>query len=730
MAYTDHIYKYDFMDIDNNSLTLYLYPGHNADYSSPTTYAMPGGTLKDADISLERGFENDLPLGIELAHKLSFELDLTFLSGTFASGAEDWNDVKESILSGISPNTKAVNNQTLYLPNVWKLYNNTTSKTVFEGVQNYTPTEKINRNALNILEYKITCIDVISYAITRVKPADIDDVATTHSVNRQYNLLYTADGYTIQNFKQADSGMNYASLQAFYLSIEDKIQEVIRALVRDATKTYAINTDSFVRAADLHSNKTIDGLDRTDGIIIGMSITGTGIAANTVVLSIDSTTAITVNNNTTSTSTEDLTFSATIITPYDLHGYYRPGTTTAAAKSTQLLVSDMYIAKRLASPNNAIISLTGYEESKPVKIGDKYYTTVTTADTSDLSVGDLVQPYYYPNYQTISDIPNSTHFVMWEYTGLAGGKLNTNYQYVIEKKGTIYTSGFLVDAAPPSIYSHTTIYDYLSKEIFSKLGKATYNYNSTDNDYQLNIKHFYDSWDTIGNTLTNSDIYRDTVDIARQHGYYNEVVCKIISQASDCINEYSNTNEGNDNSNSITLEPILQNDMVCYDNQEHYQSKSSVQAYWNEKLYANLLHYEQAATTLLRIWHGITVNLGNGISYDSEDLTPTAFNLPNGQIATLYLNGLKYFISGMYKEFAGNALSYVLSQQVKQQNAPLIPFITHDKYDYDDVGNYLIGVDPDSLMGTTTQLTSTRGFLTSIKYDIKNNEYENNIWIK
>jgi len=65
-----------------------------------------------------------------------------------------------------------------------------------------------------------------------------------------------------------------------------------------------------VLSGDTHSNTTIDGISDTSALSAGMAVSGTGIAAGTYIVSVDSGAAITINQNATGTATVSLTFIA------------------------------------------------------------------------------------------------------------------------------------------------------------------------------------------------------------------------------------------------------------------------------------------------------------------------------------------------------------------------------------------------------------------------------------
>ena len=85
----------------------------------------------------------------------------------------------------------------------------------------------------------------------------------------------------------------------------------------DAGSTYSASaTTNINRSGTLATSggnrKKITGLSTTSDLVVGMLVTGTGIAANTVITTIDSGTVVSVNNNSTSSGSQSLTFSITI----------------------------------------------------------------------------------------------------------------------------------------------------------------------------------------------------------------------------------------------------------------------------------------------------------------------------------------------------------------------------------------------------------------------------------
>lgn len=65
------------------------------------------------------------------------------------------------------------------------------------------------------------------------------------------------------------------------------------------------------RSGSTHTNTILDALSQTSDLKVGMRVTGTNIAANSIIVSIDSSSQVTLNNATTGTATNTMTFKNT-----------------------------------------------------------------------------------------------------------------------------------------------------------------------------------------------------------------------------------------------------------------------------------------------------------------------------------------------------------------------------------------------------------------------------------
>jgi hypothetical protein len=725
MAYTNTKLKYDFTDSKGNSLTLTFSPAHNTDFSSPVTYDFPKGFVTDTDMIIERGFEDDLPIGLELAHAMDFEINLELLTGTYG-GTENFDDIRKAILSGIAPNTRTVNGRALYIPNVWTLYDNTNNKRLFHGVQNYTAEEEITESAIKPILYNISCTDIISYSFSRLKAQDLS-VATDDTVKEVFNLNYTdIDSNTIYHSSSTTGEFNIATYEDLYNSIELKAQEIFRAIARDNTLTFRIAVDNQDITGTLASGTpTVTSMTRTDRLYPGQPISGTGIAADTVVLSIDSTTQITISKNATATGAQALVFGGSGSKyPHDIHGYYLNDTTdNTVQKGDPIYKEGFYILK-----NYGYYAPLSFRGTGDITEGSEH---ITVADSSIYLVGDYIAyvpaPLYRVYFSRVASIPDGTTLTMENVSQITGTSVRFDVtRYVLESR-----AGYLSDGLGANIYKYTSILDYIKTDIYNKIGKGVINYNTTTaNDVALEINTLFDSWDTIGNTLDRTDIYLDTLKTKRQHNFFTEIKSTLAAQTQDGIDEYVFTNEGSENNDSITLEQTLSNDMVFADNDQPSLSGDNPRRYPMRSIKPlTPCLFGKSGSDYFRIWHGITINLGNGQSLDSDTLTATTSTMPDSTGEGGWASGVNSYIKNMKEEFAASALAYKLREILKFQNTPLLTFDTQ-KYELDDIGNYLIGVDVGSItnMDYYTAI-SDRAELTNIVYNVKRCEKTINIWV-
>jgi len=145
--------------------------------------------------------------------------------------------------------------------------------------------------------------------------------------------------------------------------------------------TISLNEASTL-SSTTHTNTTIDGIASTARLQKGMTVTGTNVAANTVIVSVDSISSITVNPPTTGSATNSLTYS---------------WQTTAGTTFTDTALSIPNVA--LTSPTNSwsyaysagTVAAVGIEASTALRSGGVQISpTFVGAFTSAGSV-DVVQ---------------------------------------------------------------------------------------------------------------------------------------------------------------------------------------------------------------------------------------------------------------------------------------------------------------------------------------------------
>ncbi|MBA3867562.1 MAG: hypothetical protein H0X30_00255 [Anaerolineae bacterium] len=125
------------------------------------------------------------------------------------------------------------------------------------------------------------------------------------------------------------------------------------------TQNYVLPSDISIKLTDTqtvtttNANNTITGLADTSQLIVGMKVTGTGIAANSVIASISSSTSVTLNNNATASGTVSITFKVAANTMLDIFTYVSSGSlklemaawTNTSTRATALTTQDGYLVK-------------------------------------------------------------------------------------------------------------------------------------------------------------------------------------------------------------------------------------------------------------------------------------------------------------------------------------------------------------------------------------------------
>jgi hypothetical protein len=90
------------------------------------------------------------------------------------------------------------------------------------------------------------------------------------------------------------------------------------ATLEVAASTYSIAATQS-QTGTTHTNTTLDGLTDTSQLVVGMQVTGTNIAANSTISVINSSTSVTLNNATTGSATNTMTFKLPASTNYDVY---------------------------------------------------------------------------------------------------------------------------------------------------------------------------------------------------------------------------------------------------------------------------------------------------------------------------------------------------------------------------------------------------------------------------
>lgn len=134
---------------------------------------------------------------------------------------------------------------------------------------------------------------------------------------------------------------------AFYANTTQK-QTLSIAMISVGTPSLGYVTDAGV---DTHSNTTLDGITSTADLRVGMRCVGTGIPANTTIVSIDSATQVTISQAATATATVSVEF----------QDRFTLGGVNYWAGSTQNAATNTFLADTSSTPgqniNNSAINL-------------------------------------------------------------------------------------------------------------------------------------------------------------------------------------------------------------------------------------------------------------------------------------------------------------------------------------------------------------------------------------
>lgn len=171
-----------------------------------------------------------------------------------------------------------------------------------------------------------------------------------------YSLMRTAlytnpsqEGIANSNFQPPlAADMDVFKNCAFYANTKQK-QTLSIALISVGSPSFGYLVDATV---DTHSNTTLDGITDTTDLHVGMRCVGTGIPANTTIVSIDSATSITISAPATATATVSVEFQDR----FTLAGVnYWGGTTQTVATNTFLVDTSSTPGQNI---NNTAVNLT------------------------------------------------------------------------------------------------------------------------------------------------------------------------------------------------------------------------------------------------------------------------------------------------------------------------------------------------------------------------------------
>jgi len=255
-------YYREFQDPDTlDTMRISFIPGF-VDYfvGVMPSVELPSNFILDSSI-VSSGYDNDLPLGRQLANEFEIEIDI---KGLYDRGAIAWTELIDRIVQGTSTqqsNSGTINfvlGDYIFLPNVWKLENITQSRIEFLGVQENVPSMVYSPRQTEPLKVKALGIEsfVYGYVTNQMLRDNEASFRTSHSYTVPYlhYLDYISHGAAIEiiwytDFKNGrDETGTTLRLHPYYYSVAEMTEyimnylaeQVLRAVLRNASATLGV----------------------------------------------------------------------------------------------------------------------------------------------------------------------------------------------------------------------------------------------------------------------------------------------------------------------------------------------------------------------------------------------------------------------------------------------------------------------------------------------------------
>lgn len=797
-TWDNSIFKRDYTGKDGLAYTLYYTPGSATDLSSPSTYTFPTGFISQK-CDIERQFEKDVPLGIEQPIIMELVLNLEVLTGEFATG-EDWSDVKESILRGISTAQRTVNGKTYYINNRWELLRSGTYID-FDGIQNYAPNETLDYDAeKKHSEYKISCVDYFHAITERMNHETLDDL-TVNETKKNYMFYRANDSSHCQAIvRKSNQAIKFSLITNLYSEIVSKFNDLYSAYCRTAGMTFQFLKSSGQKAGAVTTgNATVtvasvegysigqfinDGLTQNGDVAIGspiitnltsttymlagMTVAGSGIPVGSVIVSVDSSTQITIDNNATQTTTSSLSISsfpagtyivsidsATTFTvsnnavvtgsvwvtateivpfiPFDLHGHYDYAQDWSLSTDNQITKSSVYLISDMTE-----IRTTNFQQKG---VWSYLGTTLTVPSTTIYAVGDILTFYIWElagvltiKKTTVASITDITNLEMSDAIPKITAK-DSNVTLFVQHSETVHVAGFMHSEG--GLPEYDSIYDFLHNDIFSQLGKAKVNFNPSGYNLALEINKLKEP--VCLTSFDNTNIKQSPkAKIQRNLNYFASVENKLSEKSDNGMDAYKISNVGNVNNNSLSLEPVFNIDLLEISGEKGANGVANYIDVNCDDFYNTLLFYKandlyNVAEFMFKVAHKIVIDLGLGSTYSySSSLQLMDTKIKNDFVSNwnAVINGTSTS-SGKIIENAGYSLAKTISDFCNKENAPAVTvFVKNSIIDVNNVGDVITGVNLALILAQTVPTNyGTSAIITHVKADKVNDINEVTIWV-
>jgi len=571
MALSDiHNYKfqYSFTDDEGRACVLQLIPGYETNLNSPATQEFPVASFLN-NIVIKRNFDNDLPIGLEMTPTMELTVNIEQFEGTFDT-TKNWLDVAIQIIRGRSILRRVVTKgmsgggvDPIYIPNRWTLTR--AGVIIFDGFQDSTPEKELSA------DFKVTVSGAFHSIAKKITGEGNYLLATVGFETYKYllEILYHKAGYTIGSYYKGFVLMkSHKELVDYYRDAFINYEAAYYRAASHSLMNYK-GTSNILLASGNSGSSWVLILGSNQNITLGMSVTGTGIPANTRVILIEDTDIV-----------------------------YLSESLTAAISSEPL---------------------TFQQETSNILENIKFSSPSTTAEfVKDTFIDD---------------------------------NLNSLFMCVSATRGGKITGGFMRSVDDKhGLSKYKSLYDVFQEGISNNLLKARIDYDASN--ISLNIVKCLDNftYDNLGEpikTITKGYGTKTVIDYKMPASVKST---KLMTGDND-LTEIEIVNNGSDSSDTVSIEPKIQNDISVVGQMEMPQFRYL---------------YEQYLTFYRKVHPAITLWLGMGYSYTNTESGIDAFGASSLDIWTKKNNPI--IIERQKLQGITYTTAFALNELLKNQN--------------------------------------------------------------